>query len=170
MTYGPTSNGHAGGRLRQRTPGLSCRREQRACLSPRDATEHPEVARTIPARLMLRCSSDRCEGPMNETLGTRGALRQPADVIIAVPPTSITLLDGRRATLRHAVPADQRILDGFCASLSGGSLDARRIATLHVGTVAQRHRLVEDANDHATILALPPGDAPVLGVATYRAI
>ena len=82
-----------------------------------------------------------------------------------------TLLDGRRVTLRVALPADQSIVDAFCVLLGTGSVDARRIATLDVGTVGQRRRLLERASDHATLLAIPTGaDAPVVGIATYRAV
>jgi GNAT superfamily N-acetyltransferase len=94
---------------------------------------------------------------------------ETASAVHAAPRADVTLADGRRVVLRPPSAADIGMLAEFFDALRTGSLEARRIATTHAGTVRQRRALAEPDDDRGTIVALAAGDGtPVVGVAAYR--
>jgi GNAT superfamily N-acetyltransferase len=92
-----------------------------------------------------------------------------SDAHAAPPCSAVTLADGRRVVLRPSSADDAGMLAEFFDAFRAGSLEARRIATTHAGTVRQRGELARPADDRGTIVALAVADgAPVVGVAAYR--
>lgn len=84
------------------------------------------------------------------------------------PHETVTLLDGRRVTMRVAGPADVEAVDRFFETLLRGSLHTQHTALRYGGNHARRLGLLaHDPSRHAIVAS--PADRPgtVVGFAAY---